>query len=274
MESRVSLAATLTYFSLRCIYTAYMKVLLTDGSGSHLATGGHAAVGRRPRGGGRVAYAARALRLHAPRAAGAPRCRPSGAIRRGGCRLSWMSSAAGEFDVLLPTQEQVTILARDCCAPPDSRWRCPRSRACCACRTRWRSCGCSRSWGCRTPRPPSRPTVAAWNRFPVFAKAPIGTASQGVRLVRGPGLAPRRRARLRRRPRGPAGAAGRAAGDGAGDLRLRPPGGLARDPARARGGRRRVELEAERTRTRRCPAIWRGWGRSSTGTERCPWTRS
>ena len=33
MESRVSLAATLTYLSLRCIYTAYMKVLLTDGSG-------------------------------------------------------------------------------------------------------------------------------------------------------------------------------------------------------------------------------------------------
>ena len=157
--------------------------------------------------------------------------------------------------------------ASTCCCPPRSRsrswpgtrpgsrppWRCPRSRACCACRTRWRSRTCSRSWACRTRDSTVTAEVAAWNRFPVFVKAPIGTASQGVRLARDRASLRAAAREPRRRPGGPAGAAGGAARDGAGDLRLGPPRGLAREPARARGRRRRVVLEAAASRTRPWP---------------------
>ena len=84
---------------------------------SHLATGGDAAVVRRPRGRGGVADARGAVRLHAPRAEG-----PSGAgvrPRPGGWLAATLAVLArGEFDLLMPTQEQVTILARDAARLP------------------------------------------------------------------------------------------------------------------------------------------------------------
>ena len=95
-----------------------MKVLLTDGSGltsrqvaTQLSAAGHVV---------EVVSPTRiwALRLHPSRAPRASGCRRSGATPRGGSTATLAVLAGGGFDVLLPTQEQVTILARDAARLP------------------------------------------------------------------------------------------------------------------------------------------------------------
>ena len=90
--------------------------------------------------------------------------------------------AGGGFDVLLPTQEQVTILARDSARLP-TPVAVPSFESLLRVQDKVAQLRVLEELGLPHPASTVTAEVAAWNRFPVFAKAPIGTASQGVRLV-------------------------------------------------------------------------------------------
>ena len=91
--------------------------------------------------------------------------------------------ARGEFDVLLPTQEQVTILARDADRLPVPA-ALPSFESVLRVQDKVAQLDVLESLGLRHPESTVVESVGGWSRFPVFVKAPIGTASQGVRLVR------------------------------------------------------------------------------------------
>ena len=88
----------------------------------------------------------------------------------------------GGFDVLLPTQEQVTILARDS-ARLTTPVALPAFESLLRVQDKVAQLRVLEELGLAHPASTVTAEVAAWNRFPVFVKAPIGTASQGVRLV-------------------------------------------------------------------------------------------
>ncbi|HVM66100.1 MAG TPA: hypothetical protein VMU14_14635, partial [Acidimicrobiales bacterium] len=107
--------------------------------------------------------------------------------------FAWLESAlavfvAGRFDVLVPTQEQVAVLSR--CAgrlrAAGVRTAVPSFDA--LARVQDKLSACATLAECGLPQPESAivaspEELAAWDRFPVFVKTPIGTASTGVRHV-------------------------------------------------------------------------------------------
>ncbi len=159
-----------------------MSVLLTDGSGltsrqvaTRLSRGGHVVEVVSPTRLGLCGFTRHVRRVHRVPAFGRD---PEG----------WLSAtldvlSRGEFDVLLPTQEQVTILARD-----SSRLRVPVAlpsfESVLRVQDKAAQLRVLAELGLLHPDSTVTGDVAAWNRFPIFVKAPIGTASQGVRLVR------------------------------------------------------------------------------------------
>ena len=159
-----------------------MKVLLTDGSGltsrqvaTRLSAAGHVVEAVSPTRVGLCGFTRHVRRVHRVPAFGRD---PEG----------WLSAllevlARGEFDVLLPTQEQVTILARDAdrLAVPAAL---PSFESVLRVQDKVAQLGVLESLGLRHPASTVVESVGGWGRFPVFVKAPIGTASQGVRLVR------------------------------------------------------------------------------------------
>ncbi len=159
-----------------------MKALLTDGSGltsrqvaTQLAAAGHVVEVVSPTRVGLCGFTRHVRRVH-----------PVPAFGRD--PFGWLEATlavldTGGFDVLVPTQEQVTILARDggrlpvpCALPSfESVLRVQDKVA---------QLRVLEELELRHPESAVVEPVAGWSRFPVFAKAPIGTASQGVRLVR------------------------------------------------------------------------------------------
>ena len=85
--------------------------------------------------------------------------------------------------MLLPTQEQVTILARESSRLPVPA-ALPSFESVLRVQDKVAQLDVLESLGLPHPASTVVESVAGWNRFPVFVKAPIGTASQGVRLVR------------------------------------------------------------------------------------------
>ena len=159
-----------------------MKVLLTDGSGltsrqvaTQLSTAGHVVEVVSPTRLGLCGFTRHVGRVHRVPAFGRD---PEG----------WLAAllgvlARGEFDVLLPTQEQVTILARESERLPVPA-ALPSFESVLRAQDKVAQLGVLESLGLPHPASSVVESVAGWSHFPVFAKAPIGTASQGVRLVR------------------------------------------------------------------------------------------
>jgi ATP-grasp domain len=105
--------------------------------------------------------------------------------------IGWLDAAieeyvAGGFDVLLPTQEQVAVLAAR-----------PRQLAAAGVRTAVPSfdsvaavqdkvCAARTLSRLDIPQPLSSIGIGEWSDYPAFVKQPIGTASGGVRRISGP----------------------------------------------------------------------------------------
>jgi hypothetical protein len=166
-----------------------MRVLLSDGSGltarqaaAQLADAGHAVEVLSP---DRVCLARFTRRVRAVR-----RVPPYGADP-----LRWLDAALGVYrtagmDVLLPTQEQVAVLsaAEDQVRAAGVRTAVPSFTA--LSRVQDKLSAFATLAVCGLPQPEAAvlatpAEVAAWDRFPVFMKLPIGTAMTGVRRVGG-----------------------------------------------------------------------------------------
>jgi len=171
-----------------------MRVLLSDGSGltarqaaAQLADGGHAvdALSADPL--SLVRFTRRVHRIHR-----VPRYGPG--------TLRWLDAAldvyrAAAMDVLLPTQEQVAVLSagHDLVHAAGVRTIVPPFAALAQVQDKVSAFGTLTAAGLPQPEGAVLATpgqVAAWDRFPVFLKLPIGTAASGVRRVTGPGQLP------------------------------------------------------------------------------------
>jgi len=171
-----------------------MRVLLSDGSGltarqaaAQLADGGHAvdALSADPL--SLVRFTRRVHRIHR-----VPRYGPD--------PLRWLDAAldvyrAGAMDVLLPTQEQVAVLSagHDLVHAAGVRTIVPPFAALAQVQDKVSAFSTLAAAGLPQPEGAVLATpgqVAAWDRFPVFLKLPIGTAASGVRRVTGPGQLP------------------------------------------------------------------------------------
>ncbi|MBI5090780.1 MAG: ATP-grasp domain-containing protein [Actinobacteria bacterium] len=165
-----------------------MRVLLTEGSGltSRQVAGRLGALGHHV---GVLSSDGLGL-TRFTRATGAwHRVRPFGADPLGWLDEAMSVYAGGAYDVLLPTQEQVTVLAahaarlranRIVTAVPDfAAVRAVQDKV-----SAWTTLD-----DLRLPQPQGAvihddAELARWSRFPVFVKRPIGTATSGVHLVR------------------------------------------------------------------------------------------
>ena len=171
-----------------------MRVLLSDGSGltarqaaAQLADGGHTvdALSADPL--SLVRFTRRVHRVHR-----VPRYGPD--------PLHWLDAAldvyrAGAMDVLLPTQEQVAVLSagHDLVHAAGVRTIVPPFAALAQVQDKVSAFSTLTAAGLPQPEGAVLATpgqVAAWDRFPVFLKLPIGTAASGVRRVTGPGQLP------------------------------------------------------------------------------------
>jgi len=171
-----------------------MRVLLSDGSGltarqaaAQLADGGHTvdALSADPL--SLVRFTRRVHRIHR-----VPRYGPD--------PLRWLDAAldvyrAGAMDVLLPTQEQVAVLSagHDLVHAAGVRTIVPPFAALAQVQDKVSAFSTLAAAGLPQPEGAVLATpgqVAAWDRFPVFLKLPIGTAASGVRRVTGPGQLP------------------------------------------------------------------------------------
>ncbi len=168
-------------------YTYVVKVLLSDGSG---LTARQVA--------GRLAAMGHPVEVLAPDPLCL--CRFTRHVRRvhrvpayGVEPFAWLDAAlnvyaAGGFDVLFPTQEQVAVLARaaDRMAAAGVRTAVPSFEALSAVQDKLSAVATLARLG--LPQPPSAvlgsaDEVRAWRRLPVFVKTPIGTAMVGVRRI-------------------------------------------------------------------------------------------
>ncbi len=114
--------------------------------------------------------------------------------------LRWLDAAldvyrAAAMDVLLPTQEQVAVLSagHDLVHAAGVRTIVPPFAALAQVQDKVSAFGTLTAAGLPQPEGAVLATagqVAAWDRFPVFLKLPIGTAASGVRRVTGPGQLP------------------------------------------------------------------------------------
>ena len=114
--------------------------------------------------------------------------------------LRWLDAAldvyrAGAMDVLLPTQEQVAVLSagHDLVHAAGVRTIVPPFAALAQVQDKVSAFSTLTAAGLPQPEGAVLATpgqVAAWDRFPVFLKLPIGTAASGVRRVTGPGQLP------------------------------------------------------------------------------------
>ena len=105
--------------------------------------------------------------------------------------LRWLSAALeiyreGAFDVMLPTQEQVAVLAAFPQKLHDAgvNTAVPSFAALSAVQDKvsaWRTLS-----GLAIPQPFANEVTDGWTRFPAYIKQPIGTASDGVRRIEGP----------------------------------------------------------------------------------------
>ena len=159
-----------------------MKVLLTDGSGltsrqaaTQLAASGHVVEAVAPTRLGLVSFTRHVRRVHRVPAFGRD-------------PLGWLEAtlsvlARGGHDVLLPTQEQVTILARDAGRVPAALAAPPFASLL---RVQDKVAQLETLAVVGLPHPPSVVVRSASEvpRLPAYLKTPIGTASCGVQLVR------------------------------------------------------------------------------------------
>ncbi len=159
-----------------------MRILLTDGSG---LTARQVA--------GRLAGAGHTVEALAPDPLCL--CRFTRHVHRilpvpafGAGPMAWLDAALvaytrGHFDVLFPTQEQVAVLA----AAPDQLHAAgvvtavPTFEALAAVQDKASALRTLDTLG--IPQPPGAIGCRDWHRFPAYVKAPIGTASAGVRRV-------------------------------------------------------------------------------------------
>jgi len=166
-----------------------MRVLLSDGSGltarqavTQLADGGHEvdALSADPL--SLVRFTRRVRRIHR-----VPRYGPD--------PLGWLGAALGIYreaamDVLLPTQEQVAVLSArpDLVRAAGVRTAVPPFAALAQVQDKVSAFTVLTDAGLPQPEGAVLATagqVAAWDRFPVFLKLPIGTATSGVHRVTG-----------------------------------------------------------------------------------------
>ena len=164
-----------------------MRVLLSEGSGltqrqvaTRLAQLGHRVEVLAPDPWCLARFTRHVGRLHA-------------APRYGADPFGWLERAlavfrAGRFDVLLPTQEQVAVLARcgDRLQSQGVATAIPPFQALAQVQDKVSSCHTLSALG--IPQPAARVVtrledLLAWDRFPVYVKRPIGTATLGVRKV-------------------------------------------------------------------------------------------
>ena len=104
--------------------------------------------------------------------------------------FAWLDAAldvyrGGGFDVLFPTQEQVAVLAA---TRPPVVTAVPTFEALIRVQDKISASATLQSAGLPQPRSLAirgRSDLEGWDRFPAFAKAPIGTATRGIRQVRG-----------------------------------------------------------------------------------------
>jgi hypothetical protein len=130
-------------------------------------------------------------------------CRSTRHVRRvhrvpayGGDPFGWLDAAldvyrARRIDVLLPTQEQVAVLSRcrERLLEAGVRTAVPGFEALRSVQDKVSAFETLTRLGIAQPRSAvarSADDLSAWDAFPVFAKAPIGTATAGVRLANGP----------------------------------------------------------------------------------------
>ena len=102
--------------------------------------------------------------------------------------LGWLHAAlvvyaAGDFDVLFPTQEQVAVLAwaAELLDRAGVRTVVPPFVALCAVQDKLSAAATLERIG--VPQPATARDARGWDHFPAFVKEPIGTASGGVRRV-------------------------------------------------------------------------------------------
>lgn len=164
-----------------------MRVLLSDGSGltarqvaTQLAAGGHTVEALTPDPLALTRFTRRVRRVH--------RVPPYGADPFAWLDIALDVFATGRFDVLVPTQEQVAVLAR--CAHRLDRagvvTAVPPFDALARVQDKLAAHATLAEIGLPQPEAAVVPTsaqLAAWQRLPVFVKTPIGTATRGVRWV-------------------------------------------------------------------------------------------
>ena len=172
-----------------------MRVLLSDGSGltarqtaTQLADGGHAVHVLSPDPICLTRFTRRVRRVW-----------PVPAYHAG--PLPWLAAALrvyrnARMDVLLPTQEQVAVLAAraDLLAAAGVRTVVPSFAALAQVQDKISAAGTLAAAGLAQPDSAVLHTpeeAAAWDRFPVFLKRPIGTATSGVHRVSNPAEAAR-----------------------------------------------------------------------------------
>lgn len=168
-----------------------MRVLLSDGSGltarqaaTQLADGGHLVEALSADPLSLARFTRRVHRIHR-----VPRYGPD--------PFRWLDAALGIYraaamDVLLPTQEQVAVLSAslDAVHAAGVRTVVPPFAALAQVQDKVSAFAALTDAGLPQPEGAVLATadqVAAWDRFPVFLKLPIGTAASGVRRVTGPG---------------------------------------------------------------------------------------
>jgi hypothetical protein len=168
-----------------------MRVLLSDGSGltarqaaAQLADGGHLVEALSADPLSLARFTRRVHRIHR-----VPRYGPD--------PFRWLDAALGIYraaamDMLLPTQEQVAVLSAcpDVVRAAGVRTVVPPFAALAQVQDKISAFATLADAGLPQPEGTVLTTadqVAAWDRFPVFLKLPIGTATSGVRRVTGPG---------------------------------------------------------------------------------------
>ncbi len=167
-----------------------MRVLLSDGSGltarqaaTQLSMAGHVVEVLTPDPLALTRFTRHVRRVH--------RVPPFGMAP-----FEWLDAAlavyrTGGFDVLFPTQEQVAVLSRSAQRLHGSgvATAVPPFEALIRVQDKLAARGTLRELGLPQPDAsvvPSAAELAAWDRFPVFVKVPIGTATTGVRYVTEP----------------------------------------------------------------------------------------
>jgi len=160
-----------------------MRVLLTDGSGltarqsaNRLAAEGHVVEALAPDPLCLCRFTRHVARIHRVPAYGSD-------------PLGWLEAAlevyrSGQFEVLLPTQEQVAVLAlaRDRLQATGVATVVPPFASLTALQDKVSAFGTLRRLD--LPQPLTATEPEGWRTFPAFVKEPIGTASGGVRRVR------------------------------------------------------------------------------------------